>query len=53
MANQLIYDIFFQIIQHIKNVYDNWITYIEIKDENNYITCSTDNNIKFWIKNGK
>ena len=46
----IIYDIFFKIIQHIKNAHDDSITYIEIKDENNFITCSDDKNIKLWIK---
>ena len=46
-----IYDINLNILQNIKNAHDNSIIYVEIKDENNFITCSTDKNIKLWIKN--
>ena len=34
----------------IQNVHDNHITYVEVKDENNFITCSNDKSIKLWIK---
>ena len=27
------------------------ITYVDIYDENNFVTCSYDNKIKTWIKN--
>ena len=36
----------FTIIQNIKNAHNNWIFYVEIIDEKNFITCSGDNNIK-------
>ena len=36
------------ILQQIKN--DNYILYIEVKDENNFITCPGYKSIKFWIK---
>ena len=38
----IIYDIFFNILQNIQNAHDDCITYVEIKDENNFITCSYD-----------
>ncbi len=47
----IIYDIHLNILQKIKNAHDRGITYIEIKDENNFITCSYDKSIKLWIKN--
>ncbi len=47
----IIYDIFFKILQHIQNAHDDWILYVEVKDENNFITCSYDQSIKSWIKN--
>ena len=46
-----IYDIDMNIIQTIPNAHDGGINYVEIKDENNFITCSNDKNIKLWIKN--
>ena len=46
----IIYDINLNILQNIKNAHDDCIIYIEIKDENNFITCSKDKNIKLWIK---
>ena len=45
-----IYDTYLNIIQEIKEAHDDVINYIEIKDENNFMTCSKDNNIKLWIK---
>ena len=47
----IIYDINLNILQNIKNPHDYSIIYVEIKDENNFITGSTDKNIKLWIKN--
>jgi len=44
----IIYDIHLNILQTIK--YYNYIYYVEVKDENNFITCSYDNSIKLWIK---
>ena len=47
----IIYDsINFNIIQHIQNAHDDWIKYVEFKDENNFVTCSWDKNIKLWRK---
>ena len=37
----IIYDIFFNILQYIQNAHDDWIIYVEIIDENNFITCSS------------
>ena len=45
-----IFDINLNIIQRIENAHDDGINYVEIKDENNFITCSNDKNIKLWIK---
>ncbi len=45
-----IYDNKYNILQHIKNAHTDSITYVEIKDENNFITCSDDKYIKTWIK---
>jgi len=45
-----IYDNNFNIIQHIQNIYKYGIIYVDVKDENNFITCSSDNSIKTWIK---
>ena len=47
----IINDIHFNILQNIPNAHDRGIGYVEIKDENNFITCSYDKNIKSWIKN--
>ena len=44
----IIYDIFFNIVQYIQNAHDDAINYVEIKDENNFITCSSDRSIKLW-----
>ena len=45
-----IYNKNFQIIQNISNAHDDAIIDISIKDENNFVTCSKDKNIKTWIK---
>ena len=47
----IFYDILFNILQNIQNAHYNWIIYVEIKDENNFTTCSFDKSIKLWIKN--
>ena len=47
-----IYDINLNIIQIIRKAHDNSIEGVSIKDENNFITSSTDNNIKNWRKIG-
>ena len=45
-----IYDNDLNIIQNISNAHDNFIIYVSIKDENNFVTSSY-KNIKTWIKN--
>ena len=40
----------FEIIQKIKDAHDSIIWDVQIKDEENFATCSTDNSIKFWKK---
>jgi tricorn protease-like protein len=50
----IIYDIDFNEIQKIENAHEDLIHYVDIKDENNFVTCSDDLNIKTWVKiNGK
>ena len=44
-----IYDNHFNILQDIQNAHNNSIFYVDIKDENNFITSSI-NDIKSWIK---
>ena len=44
------YDDKFSIIQKIENAHNQGITNLNIKDENNFVTCSIDKNIKIWIK---
>ena len=48
-----IYDIHLNELQTIENAHDDSIIYVEVKDENNFITCSDDKSIKLWIKNEK
>ena len=45
-----IYEMNFNIIQIIHNAHSNHITYVDIKNEDNFVTCSFDNSIKTWIK---
>ena len=45
-----IYDNNLNIIQDITNAHDEDIIDIYVKDENNFVTCSKDKNIKTWIK---
>ena len=45
-----IYDCLFNIIQKIENAHEKAILYVDVKDENNFVTCSVDKNIKTWIK---
>ena len=42
----IIYDIDFKEIQKIENAHEDLIHYADIKDENNFVTCSDDLNIK-------
>ena len=45
-----IFDIYLNILQIINNAHEKEITCIDIKDENSFISCSFDKNIKTWIK---
>ena len=45
-----IYDNYFNIIQTIPNGHNDYITYVNIKNEDNFVTYSL-KNIKTWIKN--
>ena len=45
-----IYDINFNILQNIEKAHNKGITYVNVKDENNFVTCSRDKTIKTWIK---
>ena len=45
-----IYDKNLNIIQDIINPHNNSINYVSIKDENNFVTCSNELNIKIWNK---
>jgi hypothetical protein len=44
------YDSNFNLLQKIQNAHNKGINYIDIKDENNFVTCSIDKTIKTWIK---
>ena len=46
----IIYDINLNILQKIENSHNDWIYYVEVIDENNFITSSADQSIKLWIK---
>ena len=45
-----IFDIHYNILQNIENAHNESIIYVDIKDENNFITCSYDKSIKTWKK---
>ena len=45
-----IYDEDFNILQNILNAHEKSIVYVDIKDDNNFVTCSGDLTIKTWIK---
>ena len=38
------------ILQDIQNAHEDLIGCVDIKDENNFVTCSNNKNIKTWIK---
>ena len=40
----------FTLFQIIKNAHNGKIFYVKTKDDNNFVTCSNDKNIKTWIK---
>ena len=44
-----IYDQQFNEIQTIQNAHNDSIIYVSIKDEKNFVTCSSDKSIKTWI----
>ena len=46
----IIYDNLFNVLQRISDAHSQQIYYVEIKDENNFVTCSKDKTIKTWIK---
>ena len=46
----IIYDVNLKVIQKIEKAHNDWIINVDIKDENNFITCSVDKSIKTWIK---
>ena len=46
----VIYDNLFNVLQRISDAHSQQIYYVEIKDENNFVTCSNDKTIKTWIK---
>ena len=46
----IIYDNLFNVLQRISDAHSQQIYYVEIKDENNFVTCSNDKTIKTWIK---
>ena len=45
-----IYDKNLTIIQTISNAHNDYINDVYVKDENNFVTCSSDKTIKTWIK---
>ena len=48
----IIYDNNFNVLQILSNAHDGDINYIDVKDDNNFVTCSIDKSIKTWIKKG-
>ena len=46
----IIYDNNLNILQTIPYAHNGDVNYIEILNENNFISCSSDKSIKFWIK---
>ena len=46
----ILYDNNLNILQNIPYAHNDDVNYIEIIDENNFISCSADKSIKFWIK---
>lgn len=45
-----IYDKDLNVLQHILNAHNDCIPYVCVKDDNNFVTCSGDKNIKTWKK---
>ena len=46
----IIYDIHLKVINKIEKAHTDWIIGVDIKDDNNFVTCSIDKSIKTWIK---
>ena len=40
----------FILLQNINKAHENSIIYVDVKNEKNFVTCSSDYNIKTWIK---
>ncbi len=45
-----IFEANYNLKQNILKAHDDTIRYVDIKDDNNFVTCSSDKNIKTWIK---
>ena len=45
-----IIDLNYNTIQTIEKAHEDLITYSDVKDEDNFVTCSNDQSIKTWIK---
>ena len=45
-----IIDLNYNTIQTIEKAHEDLITYSDVKDEDNFVTCSNDKSIKTWIK---
>ena len=45
-----IFETNYNLKQNILKAHDDTIRYVDIKDDNNFVTCSSDKNIKTWIK---
>jgi len=45
-----IFDVNFNFLENIENAHEGIINYVEVKDENTFLTCSYDKNIKIWKK---
>ena len=48
----IIFDENSKVIQKIENAHEKEITYVCIKDDDNFATCGNDKSIKFWKKEG-
>ncbi len=40
----------YNIIQQIEKAHDGWITYVLVLNDDKFITCSSDESLKIWIK---
>ena len=41
------------VVQTIEKAHNDYINYVQVKDDNNFITCSDDKSLKLWIKKKK